>query len=483
MLKTLVLSALLASSALAIEIDGLEPIGPYKSHTAQTISCQDGSTVKVQFLSPDLVRVRVAYRQPLDPAGNPSWAIAKKDWAAVPVTSSEGPDRLTFSSAEIKVVVHKSPLLVEFQDKNGRTINRDQLPVLGDPNHTKQAKLFDPQAGSMTVVTKSLGLEEHFYGLGEKAHKLDRRRGHFSMWNSDTPRYAEGKDPIYQSIPFYIGLEEGQAYGLFYDNSYRSHFDFGFSQQEWAGYAVEGGEIDYYFLQGPSIKKVVQRYTDLTGRIYLPPKWALGHQASRWSYYPDSMVEKIADTYQQHDLPLDVMTLDIDYMQKYRVFTWDRQRFPDPAGLIRKLKAKGLHTVTIVDPGVKVQPGGQGPDATDQPELKDQSKSYYVYNQGVKNGFFVKRKDGSLMVTNVWPGDTVFVDYTLEKARQWWGDLHRAYLDQGVEGIWNDMNEPADFTDQSGGNQRDSVFDDLGSHTAHAKNRNLVALLMSKATY
>jgi alpha-glucosidase len=483
MLKTLLLSGLLATSALAIEIDGLEPIGPYQSETQQSILCQDGSQLKIQFLAPDLVRVRVSYRQALDPTGNPSWAIAKKVWAAVAVTRSETPDRLTFSSSEVKVVVHKNPLLVEFQDKNGATLNRDHLPVLGDPKQTKQSRLFDPKAGSMTMVTKSLGLEEHFYALGEKAHKLDLRRGHFSMWNSDTPAYAEGKDPIYQSIPFYIGLQEGRAYGLFYDNSYRSHFDFGHTQQEWAGYAVEGGEIDYYFFQGPSIKKVVQRYTDLTGRIYLPPKWALGHQASRWSYYPDKLVEKIADTYQQHDLPLDVMTLDIHYMQKYRVFTWDRLRFPDPAGMIARLKAKGLHTVTIVDPGVKYQPEGQGPDPVDKPELRDQSKSYYVFNQGVKNGYFVKRQDGSLMVTKVWPGDTVFVDYTMDKARQWWGDLHRAYLDQGVEGIWNDMNEPADFTDQSGGHQRDSVFEDRGQRTAHAKNRNLVALLMSKATY
>lgn len=475
-----------ASPARAIETDGLEPIGAYQSHQATDrgveIRCQDGSVVRIAWLAPDLARVRVGYRHGLDPV-DASWAIAKKDWAPVSVAQQDSPEKLVMTSSELRLVVHKNPLRVEFQDLQGHVLNRDQKPIMGDPKGVYKDKLFDPEAGSMLVVTKALGLEEHFYGLGEKAHPLDRRRGHFSMWNSDTPHYEVGRDPIYQSIPFYVGLENGRAYGLFFDNSHRSHFDFGESQQEFVGYAVEGGEIDYYFFGGPSMTDVVSRYTELTGRIYLPPRWAMGHQASRWSYYPASLVEEVARTYQEHDLPLDVMTLDIDYMQKYRVFTWDRQNFPDPAGLARRLKDRGLHVVTIVDPGVKYQPSEAPEEAGDQPELKDQSKSYYVFNQGLKNGFFVKRKSGQPMVTKVWPGETVFVDYTQEAARKWWGDLHRAYLDQGVGGIWNDMNEPADFLDQTGGNQRDSVFEDLGRHSGHAKNRNLIALLMCRSTY
>jgi len=482
MLKTLALAALLALPTYAIETDGLVPIGAYQSIQGDTITCQDNSHVKIQFLTPDLVRIRMAYRTSLDDGH--SWAIAKSDWPPTAITSNETPEQVAFQSSKLKVIVHKNPLKIEIQDQNGHVLNKDAQPLLGDPNNTQKAKLFDPNAGSMTVVSKELGVEEHFYALGEKAHKLDRRRGHFSMFNSDTPKYTEATDPIYQTIPFYIGLEDNRAYGLFYDNSYRSHFDFGFSQQEFSGYAVEGGQIDYYFVNGPTIKEVVQRYTELTGRIYLPPKWALGHQASRWSYYPDKLVEKIADTYQSHDLPLDVMTLDIDYMQKYRVFTWDLQRFANPDGLTARLKAKGLHVVNIVDPGVKYQPAPEKPEE-DQPEVKDQSKSYYVYNQGTKNDYFVKRKDGKQMVTTVWPGETVFVDFTKEAARKWWGDLHRAYLDHGTGGIWNDMNEPADFTEKgdTGANQRDSYFYDNGKNTPHAKNRNVFALLMCKATY
>lgn len=482
MLKKLLLAALLTLPTHAIEVEGLIPIAGYQSRQDNLITCQDGSQIKVEFLTPDMPRIQMSYKKRLEP--NPSWAIAKTDWAPTAVSTTESPENVTVASAQLKVIVHKSPLLIEIQDKNGRTLSKDARPLLGDPNHTQ--KVFDPSAGFMTVVTKELGLDEHFYALGEKAHKLDRRRGHFRMFNSDTPKYSEGTDPIYQSIPFYISLEDNRAHGLFYDNSYRSHFDFGNSGQEFTGYGVEGGQIDYYFIDGPTIKEVVRRYTELTGRIYLPPKWALGHQASRWSYYPDRMVEKIADTYQQHDLPLDVMTLDIDYMQKYRVFTWDLKRFADPDGLARRLKAKGLHIVNIVDPGVKYQPQGvASAKDQEQPELKDQSGSYYVYNQGSKNDYFVKRKDGKQMVTTVWPGETVFVDFTKEAARKWWGDMHRAYLDHGTGGIWNDMNEPADFTEKgdTGANQRDSYFDDLGRNTPHAKNRNVFALLMCKATY
>jgi len=151
-----------------------------------------------------------------------------------------------------------------------------------------------------------LGFDEHFYGLGEKAAHLDKRRGQFSMWNSDTPGYQEGTDPIYQSIPFYIGWQHGAAYGIFFDNSYRTQFDFGASTQEYAAFSSEGGEMNYYFFQGPSIKKILSRYADLTGHMPMPPMWALGNQQSRYSYYPDSLAEEVVRKYRADDLPLDV---------------------------------------------------------------------------------------------------------------------------------------------------------------------------------
>ncbi len=201
------------------------------------------------------------------------------------------------------------------------------------------------------AASKKLGFDEHFYGLGEKAARLDKRRGSFVNWNSDTPGYTEGKDPIYQTIPFYIGLQRGIAYGIFFDNSYRSYFDFGRSSQQRAWFGAEGGEMNYYFFHGPSIKKILGRYADLTGHMPLPPLWALGNQQSRWSYYPDTMVEEVVSEYRKRDLPLDVIYLDIDYMHGYRVFTFDKERFPDPKGLTDKLRRQGVKVVTIVDPG------------------------------------------------------------------------------------------------------------------------------------
>ncbi len=195
--------------------------------------------------------------------------------------------------------------------------------------------IFDPKAGTFVAASKKLGFDEHFYGLGEKAARLDKRRSSFVNWNSDTPGYTEGKDPIYQTIPFYIGLQRGIAYGIFFDNSYRSYFDFGKSSQQRAWFGAEGGEMNYYFFYGPSIKKILGRYADLTGHMPLPPLWALGNQQSRWSYYPDTMVEEVVNEYRKHDLPLDVVHLDIDYMQGYRVFTFDKDRFPDPKAFDR----------------------------------------------------------------------------------------------------------------------------------------------------
>ena len=338
-----------------------------------------------------------------------------------------------------------------------------------DANGRLASMLFDPKAGSFVAASKKLGFDEHFYGLGEKAARLDKRRSSFINWNSDTPGYSEGKDPIYQTIPFYIGLQRGVAYGIFFDNSYRSYFDFGKSSQQRAWFGAEGGEMNYYFFHGPSIKKILGRYADLTGHMPMPPLWALGNQQSRWSYYPDTMVEEVVNEYRKRDLPLDVLHLDIDYMHGYRVFTFDKERFPDPKALTDKLARQGVKVVTIVDPGIK--------------HPMDKNERYHAFDQGLEKNYFQRRRNGDLFVPRVWPGESVFVDYTMPEARRWWGDLHRVYTDNGIAGIWNDMNEPSDFVDQTGKNQLDVVSYDEGEKTTHAKNRNTFALLMSRATY
>jgi alpha-glucosidase len=460
-----------------IDINTLTSIGAMNGFTkindGLLFNCADNSQVRLYVLAPDLIRIRASFRKPL-PERDHSWAIEKTVWNAPRLNLNESADAVTLSTDELEISVRRRPFLIEFRDaKTHEVINADERPMLYD--------LKSDAVGA----TKRLGFEEHFFGLGEKAARLDKRRGRFQMWNSDTPSYKEDTDPIYQSIPFYIGWQNGAAYGIFFDNSYRTNFDFGKETQEYAAFTAEGGEMNYYFFQGPSIKKILARYADLTGHMPLPPVWALGHQQSRWSYYPDKVAEEVVRRYREEDLPLDVLHLDIDFMSAYRVFTWDRERFPDPQGFVEKLKRQGVKTVVIVDPGVKYQPPTAASEATSNPELQKQEQSYYVFNQGLQKNFFMMGRDNKPYVGKVWPGDSVYVDYTLPEARKWWGDLHRAYTDHGVAGIWNDMNEPSDFVDQTGNAMIKAgvAFYDEGQHSSFLKNRNVFALLEARATY
>jgi len=483
--------AMLASASYAQEINvsSLEKIGPVtglvKAERGVTLTCADGSQVQLTVLAPDLIRVRASFTKPL-PAHDHSWAIARTDWQTTPWQLTETAASITLATAEVETVVNRSPLLIDFRDaRSHESINADEQPMAYDGKGSLAGMQFDPAAGTFIAAAKKLGFDEHFYGLGEKAAHLDKRRGFFVNWNSDTPGYALGRDPIYQTIPFYIGLQKGSAYGIFFDNSYRSYFDFGRLSQERIWFGAEGGEMNYYFFYGPSIKKILNRYADLTGHMPMMPLWSLGVQQCRYSYYPQSVVEEVVRQYHERDLPLDVIYLDIHYMNGYRVFTFDTNRFPDPKGMIERLARQGVKTVVIVDPGVKYQPAAPGaaPINSPKPEIQPQDQRYYVFDQGVAGNYFQHRKSGQLFVPRVWPGDSTFVDFTLPEARRWWGDLHRAYTDNGVAGIWNDMNEPADFVDQTGKNQIDVVSYDEGENSTHAKNRNVFALLMARATY
>src|SRR5258707_1381752 len=324
----------LGAPVLAQELSGLERIGSVTSFTktgkSVTLNCRDNSQVQLTVLAPDLIRVRASFAKPI-PARDHSWAIAKENWKTPRWNLAEGPEFITIATDRVEAVVRRSPLLIEFRDaRTHEVVNADEQPMAYDAKGALAGMQFDPKAGTFIAASKKLGFDEHFYGLGEKAGRLDKRRDKYVNWNSDTPGYTEGKDPIYQTIPFYIGLQHNTAYGIFFDNSYRSYFDFGHSSQQRAWFGAEGGEMNYYFFYGPSIKNILSRYADLTGHMPLPPLWALGNQQSRWGYYPDTMVEEVVREYRKRDLPLDVLHLDIDYMQRYRVFTWDTARFPNP---------------------------------------------------------------------------------------------------------------------------------------------------------
>lgn len=312
-------------------------------------------------------------------------------------------------------------------------------------------------------VLKKIFGDEKFYGLGDKTGHLNKRNYEYEMWNTDDPSpHVESHKALYKTIPFFTTLRDDFAYGIFFDNTFRSFFDFGKENSQYYYFAADDGNLDYYFILGPQINKVLERYTDLTGKTPLPQMWTLGYQQCRWSYAPESRVMNVAENFRKLDIPCDALYLDIDYMQGFRVFTFDKEKFKDPVNMTENLKKQGFKLVTIIDPGVK----------------KD--KGYKIYDEGLKNGYFVTDKDGIPYVNEVWPGESVYPDFSTQEVRNWWAENQKIMLDHGVAGIWNDMNEPASF---KGPLPEDVQFGNDGKPTDHKEIHNVYGHLMSKATY
>lgn len=328
---------------------------------------------------------------------------------------------------------------------------------------------FTGAANAVITCRKKMTEQDHFYGLGEKTGYLDKKGRRYCMWNTDDFTHTPTKDPLYKTIPFFIVFDGAGAYGIFVDKTCRTWFDLGDESSSYYSFEAEDSEMDYYFINGPELKKVIGTYTELTGRIYLPPIWALGYQQCRWSYFPEETVRKLAKDFRAKDIPCDVIYLDIDYMEGYRVFTWDRERFPDPERMLEDLGEKGFKIVTIVDPGVK----------------KD--SEYDVYMEGIRDGLFCKWPTGEVYHGKVWPGDAAFPDFTREAARKWWGDKHRELLGKGIAGIWNDMNEPSDFTPDNPDRTKMTVPDGVmlendGHPRSKAKYHNAYGFNMCRGT-
>jgi alpha-glucosidase len=268
---------------------------------------------------------------------------------------------------------------------------------------------------------------------------------------------------LYQSIPYFMTLRDGKAHGIFFDNTFRTFFDMK-SSEEYYSFSADGGQLDYYVMGGSHPKAVLEQYTYLTGKAPLPPKWALGYHQSRYSYETEAEVRDIAKNFIEKDIPVDVIHLDIHYMDGYRVFTFDNERFPNPEKLIADLREMGIRIVPIVDPGVK----------------KD--SEYPVYQEGVLEDHFCNYIEGDIYFGEVWPGISAFPDFTEEKVRKWWGDKHRFYTSIGIEGIWNDMNEPSVFNETKTMDVSVMHRND-GNPTTHRELHNVYGLLMGKATY
>ena len=409
--------------------------------------------VGVTFFRPSIVRVRVAPNGIF--AKDSSWAIIEPP-EPPPVTVQDGAEQIRVSSGDTVVVIQKKPLLINFTDSRGNTVLADEpsLPMAWD--------------GARVSVWKKLQLRENFYGLGDRPGDLNRRNRAFTLWNTDAYGWQESTDPIYKCIPFFIGFHQGAAYGVFFDNPYRSNFNFGLQSQDFYSFGAEGGEINYYYFAGPEPKKIVQAFADMTGHAKIPPIWALGFQQSRYSYYPEARVLEIAKTFRDKKIPVDAIYLDIDYQQGYAPFTVNREYFPHFENMVADLGRQGIHTVLINDLHIK----------------KDPDHGYFPYDDGMRKDMFVKNPDGTVYVGKVWPGDSVFPDFTLTRAREWWGTLYKDFAAMGVAGFWNDMNEPAIFSTptQTMPLETRHRMDD-GSYQEHRAIHNIYGMENVRGTY
>lgn len=281
-------------------------------------------------------------------------------------------------------------------------------------------------ASGKPVWSSALAAGEVIYGGGERTGPLNKRGRSMIFWTTDPlPNHGEQTGAMHQSVPFLTGLVDGKAYGVYFDVNERAEADIGKAQADILTYAPESADLVAYILAGPTLSDVLRQYTSLTGRMPMLPRWAFGNQQSRWSYMSADEALSVASEFRKQSIPCDAIYLDIDYMDGYRVFTWNPDRFADPAGLIQTLREQQIRLVTIIDPGVKV-------DA-----------DYAVYQEGVSKGYFARAADGGPFQGWVWPGLSSWGDFAQPDARSWWGNQHRGLLEAGVAGIWIDMNEPA----------------------------------------
>ena len=375
--------------------------------------------LQVLALRDDVLRVRQAFNGEL--SEDASWAVPSQiRRLTAEVTPENAPDAFGFHTKTLRVRVERTTLRLSITDLQGNMLQED-APGWPLESHGNEFRVY-----------KKMPPDEHYFGLGDKVGSLDRRGQSFRLWNTDAFRFQESTDPIYKSIPFFITMRAGRSMGFFLDNTWSTSFDFGRMERNLYSFGAEGGPVDYYLFYGPDPRQVVRTYAWLTGLPPLPPLWSLGFQQSRFSYEPESRVRDIASRLRSDKIPADVLYLDIDFQKEHRPFTVDTDRFPHFQQLLSDLKKENFHVVVITDLHIAKIPDGYDP-----------------YDSGEAGDHFVKNPDGSMYVGTVWPGLSVFPEFTRQKTRDWWGSLYKDFLSEGVAGFWNDMNEPSVFLSQN----------------------------------
>ncbi|UMY64690.1 MULTISPECIES: glycoside hydrolase family 31 protein [unclassified Flavobacterium] len=354
--------------------------------------------------------------------------------------------------------VRKNDMRVGLYDIEGHLILEDEKGF-----HWEESYHF---GGNIVKMSKQSREGESFYGMGDKASHSNLKGKRVENWATDQYAFHRDQEPLYKVVPFYIGLHHKISYGIFFDNTFRTGFDFCCERRNVTSFWAEGGEMNYYFFYGPQMSDVVTSYTQLTGVPEMPPMWALGYHQCKWSYYPESKVREVAEKFRELSIPCDAIYLDIDYMEGFRCFTWNKEYFPDPKKMVAELAEDGFKTIVIIDPGIKID------------------NDYWVYQEALANDYFCKRADGPYMKGKVWPGECNFPDYTNPAVREWWAGLFKELIaDIGVKGVWNDMNEPAVMEVPGKTFPMDVRHDFDGNPCSHRKAHNIYGTQMARATY
>ena len=397
-----------------------------------------GERLRVELVDADIVRLSISQDGTFDE--HPTYALCVD-----PLSRPMPEFRVEREEQNVRLVTDRIVVTVRL-DPFGLAVHRsDGTPVI-EP-------VDDPDGGSWTYAALETGFtlrrrcapRDAMFGLGEKSGRFDRRGREFTMWNLDVLNPFENAefrsrwpddhprsdmtsvefDPYYANVPFFYhqSARDATMVGSYLDCAYRGHYDF--TEPDEYRITFDGGQYVEYVFAGPDMARILADFTWLTGRAAPPPLWALGYHQCRWHRYTQDDVEALAARMRAEQIPCDGLWLDIEYMDGYRVFTWNSELFPDVPGMLQRLDDQGFRVVTIVDPGVKHDPG------------------YAVFDEGLARDLFCRTAEGELYLGQVWPGETAFPDFATEAARNWWGELNAAHVASGLAGIWNDMNEPA----------------------------------------
>ncbi len=364
---------------------------------------------------------------------------------------STSKDEVIVIGRKIKTFVNKQTCEIVFKDMNDNIICKDYEPSFKDEDGCVYvSKINDCKA---------------YYGLGEKGGPLNKKAYYTENYNTDDPETDDNSTVYYKTIPFYVALNNHKPYGIFFDNSYRSFFDMGKENEDRVFFGAVGGGIQYYFIMGQSIKDVVCGYSNLTGKMDMPPLWTLGYQQNRFSYFSVDEVLELMENFKNREIPIDTIYLDIDYMDGFRVMTFKEPEFKNAENLIKTLKSQGVRTVTIFDPGVKVD------------------ENYGVYKRGLEKDVYVKDKNGEIYIGAAWPNDCVFPDFSREEVRTWWKEELKEFLYKyDIDGVWNDMNEPCVFNNDFKTVPNDCVHNSDYGVISHGEFHNRYGFEMSRCS-